>query len=241
MSADLTRGLAGGKPWLLMEHSTSAVNWQPRNIAKLPGEMRRNSFAHIARGADGTLFFQWRQSRGGGERYHSAMVPHAGTDTKVYREVCQVGAEYEQVCRAGRVHCGRPRRGRSTTTSRGGRCSQDAHPTVDFDYHEAAFSSSTRRSGTLGVTVDFVAPGTNLSAYQLVVVPAFYAVPTRTPPWSPTTWRAAGMCVVTYLSGVADEHLRRAARRLPRCVPGRARRVDRGVLPAARGRDGDVD
>ena len=26
---DLTRGIAGGGPWLLMEHSTSAVNWQP--------------------------------------------------------------------------------------------------------------------------------------------------------------------------------------------------------------------
>jgi beta-galactosidase len=32
-SADLTRGLASGRPWWLMEHSTSAVNWQQRNIA----------------------------------------------------------------------------------------------------------------------------------------------------------------------------------------------------------------
>src|SRR5262249_1761352 len=60
MAADLTRSLAGGQPWLLMEHSTSAVNWQPRNIAKGPGEMRRNSLTHVARGADGVLFFQWR-------------------------------------------------------------------------------------------------------------------------------------------------------------------------------------
>ena len=29
--ADLTRGFANGKQWLLMEHSSSAVNWQPRN------------------------------------------------------------------------------------------------------------------------------------------------------------------------------------------------------------------
>ena len=53
MSADLTRSLADGGPWLLMEHSTSAVSWQPRNVAKRPGEMRRNSLAHVARGADG--------------------------------------------------------------------------------------------------------------------------------------------------------------------------------------------
>src|SRR4051794_7644889 len=70
-SADLTRGLAGGRPWLLMEHSTSAVNWQPRNVAKTPGQLRRNSLAHVAHGADAVLFFQWRQSRAGAEKYHS--------------------------------------------------------------------------------------------------------------------------------------------------------------------------
>ena len=38
-----------------MEHSTSAVNWQPRNIAKRRGEMKRNSLTHLGRGADGIL------------------------------------------------------------------------------------------------------------------------------------------------------------------------------------------
>ncbi|BCW41754.1 hypothetical protein StoSoilB3_32890 [Arthrobacter sp. StoSoilB3] len=36
-SADLTRAVAGGAPWILMEHSTSAVNWQPHNQPKMPG------------------------------------------------------------------------------------------------------------------------------------------------------------------------------------------------------------
>ena len=50
LAADLTRSVARGKPWLLMEHSTSAVNWQPRNLAKRPGEMARNSLTHLGRG-----------------------------------------------------------------------------------------------------------------------------------------------------------------------------------------------
>lgn len=79
MSADLARSLAGGQPWLLLEHSTSAVNWQPRNIAKRPGELRRNSLAHLARGADALMFFQWRAARAGAEKFHSAMLPHNGT------------------------------------------------------------------------------------------------------------------------------------------------------------------
>jgi beta-galactosidase len=43
MAADMTRALAGGQPWLLLEHSTSGVTWQPRGIPKRPGEMARNS------------------------------------------------------------------------------------------------------------------------------------------------------------------------------------------------------
>src|SRR5690606_36611970 len=62
LAADLTRSVAGGNPWILMEHSTSAVNWQPRNVAKRPGEMARNSLRHVGRGADAVLFFQWRAS-----------------------------------------------------------------------------------------------------------------------------------------------------------------------------------
>jgi beta-galactosidase len=76
--ADLTRGFAGGKPWLLMEHSTSAVNWQERNVAKADGEMLANSLSHVARGSNGAMFFQWRQSISGSEQFHSAMVPHTG-------------------------------------------------------------------------------------------------------------------------------------------------------------------
>jgi len=90
-SADITRGLAGGAPWVLMEHSTGAVNWQPVNPAKQPGDLLRNSLAHVARGADAVGFFQWRQSRAGAEKYHSALVPHAGRDTRMWREVVELG------------------------------------------------------------------------------------------------------------------------------------------------------
>ena len=53
----------------------------------------RNSLQHVARGADGVLFFQWRASRAGAEKFHSAMLPHAGTDTRVWREVVELGAD----------------------------------------------------------------------------------------------------------------------------------------------------
>ena len=100
IAADLSRSVGGGKPWILMEHSTSAVNWQPRNVAKRAGEMARNSLAHLGRGADAILFFQWRASRSGAEKFHSAMVPHAGTQSRVWREVVALG---EALGRLGEV------------------------------------------------------------------------------------------------------------------------------------------
>ncbi|WNV82180.1 beta-galactosidase [Umezawaea sp. Da 62-37] len=203
MAADLTRGLAGGRPWLLMEHSTSAVNWQPRNIAKLPGEMRRHSFAHTARGADGTLFFQWRQSRAGAERYHSAMVPHAGTDTKVYREVCEVGAEYAKLdellgstvdASVAIVYDWQSR----------WLSGQQAHPTQDFSYQDTVFSLY-RQLWAAGVTVDFVPPSADLSSYRLVVVPALYAVTDADAAGIADYVEGGGHVLVTYMSGLTDE------------------------------------
>src|SRR5690606_39942718 len=37
-------------------------------------------------------FFQWRASAGGAEQWHPAMLPHSGTDSPVFAEVCELGA-----------------------------------------------------------------------------------------------------------------------------------------------------
>ena len=94
-----------------MEHSTSAVNWQPVNRAKAPGQTIRDSLAHVARGADTIGFFQWRQSRAGSEKFHSALVPHAGPDSARFREVCRLGEIAQRLgeVRGSRVEArGRP-------------------------------------------------------------------------------------------------------------------------------------
>ncbi|MRG61181.1 beta-galactosidase [Agromyces sp. CFH 90414] len=88
---DLIRSLKPGVPWLLMEQSTNALNWRPSNAPKAPGQMAALSAQAIGRGADGILFFQWRQSKAGAEKFHSAMLPHAGTDTRTWRETVALG------------------------------------------------------------------------------------------------------------------------------------------------------
>ncbi|WP_434810950.1 beta-galactosidase [Microbacterium sp. bgisy189] len=88
---DLVRSLKPELPWILMEQATDAVNWRPTNPGKAPGVLAAETAQSIGRGADGIMFFQWRQSRAGSEKFHSAMLPHAGTDTRIWREVTDLG------------------------------------------------------------------------------------------------------------------------------------------------------
>ncbi|WP_346535640.1 beta-galactosidase [Micromonospora sp. DPT] len=204
LAADHTRGVAGGDPWLLMEHSTSAVNWQPRNVAKAPGQLRRNSLAHVARGADGVLFFQWRASRAGAEKFHSALVPHAGPDTKVFREMCQLGADLKALAEV-----------------RGSRVDAevailfdweawwgvelDSHPSVDVTYVDrlqALYGALWRA----GVTTDVVHPSADLSGYRLVLVPTLYLVRDADAEALRRYVDGGGTALVTYFSGIVDEH-----------------------------------
>ena len=93
LQRDLMRSLKPDVPWLLMEQGSNALNWRPSNAPKAPGQMKALSMQAVARGAGGILFFQWRQSRSGAEKFHSAMLPHAGTRTRTWREVVGLGAE----------------------------------------------------------------------------------------------------------------------------------------------------
>ena len=89
---DLMRGVGGQKPFLMMESSPSAVNWQPVNRLRKPGVLMLQSMQALAHGSDSVQYFQFRKGRGGSEKFHGAVVDHAGTrETRVFREVAEVG------------------------------------------------------------------------------------------------------------------------------------------------------
>jgi len=202
MSADLTRSLAGGSPWLLMEHSTSAVSWQPRNLAKEPGEMRRNSLAHLARGADGLLFFQWRAGRFGAEKHHSAMLPQGGTGTRVWREVVGLGAELAALAGV-RGTAVEPDLALVWDWESWWAQELEWRPSVDLTYLErvrAWYEASFRE----GLTVDFAHPEADLSRYRLVVVPALYLTTERAAANLRRYVESGGTLVVSCFSGIVD-------------------------------------
>lgn len=204
LAADLTRGAAGGAPWMLMEHSTSGVNWQPRNVAKLPGELARNSLAHVARGSDSVLYFQWRASRFGAEKFHSAMLPHGGKRTKVWQEVVELGnrlTKFDDV-QGSRVHSEV-----AILWDTESHWAQDLEwrPTIDHDHKERtrAFYERTWRDG---ITTDFVHPSADLSSYKLVLVPALYLLSDADAENLRQYVAGGGTLVVSYFSAIVDEN-----------------------------------
>ncbi|MFJ6455293.1 beta-galactosidase [Paenarthrobacter sp. NPDC091669] len=202
MDADLTRSLAGNRPWMLMEHSTGAVNWQGRNIAKRPGELARNSLSHVARGADAVMFFQFRASRYGAEKFHSAMLPHAGTGTRVWREVLDLGDDLGKLS---------PVKG-STVSSRVAILwdvesfwAQDLEwrPSSDLDHRER-IESFYSVLWNHGISVDFAHPEADLSGYDLVLAPALYLVGDKASANLSRYVHDGGHLMVSYFSGIVD-------------------------------------
>ncbi|GAA0446428.1 hypothetical protein Aca07nite_04760 [Actinoplanes capillaceus] len=204
-SANLTGNPAGGRPWFLMEHSTSAVNWQPVNLPKLPGEMARDALTHVAHGADAVCFFQWRQSRAGAEKCHSAMLPHAGRDSAIFRSVTELGA---RLATLGSI-AGLPR-----TPARAAiivdweswwAAEQDSHPSSRLRYRQEALDWYTAFLGH-GVRADVIPVWTDLTGYDLVVAPILHMVPSALRDRLTAYAEGGGNLVATYFSGIVDEN-----------------------------------
>ena len=205
-SASLVDGIARKDPWFLMEHSTSAVNWRPVNYRKEPGQLVRDSLAHVAMGADAVCYFQWRQSKAGAEKFHSAMVPHTGEDSTVFRDVCELGADLNTLADNGLL-------GTKLAKSK---------VAVVFDYESEWATEHTatptqkvhhvdeplqwfRALADHGVTADVVPVSSNWDEYEVVVLPSVYILSEETTRRVRDYVANGGKLIVTYYTGLSDE------------------------------------
>ena len=86
------------RPFWQMECTPSMTNWQGVSKVKKPGVNIFSGLQAVAHGADGVLYFQWRQSRGASEKFHGAVVAHDGReDNRVFAEAAELGALLERL------------------------------------------------------------------------------------------------------------------------------------------------
>ncbi|MGN6741765.1 MAG: beta-galactosidase [Amnibacterium sp.] len=204
MTRDLMRSLGRGRPWILMEQATSAVNWRRRNAPKPPGMHRALSLQAVARGADGVMQFQWRQSKAGAEKFHSGMLPHVGEDSRIFRETVALGAELATLADVVGTRL-EARVAILFDWDSGWALEQEATP-AELSY-VAIVLRWYRELWRRTVLVDFARPDADLTGYSVVIAPATQVLPSAAQENLARFVRDGGRLVATYQTGILDEHL----------------------------------
>ncbi|MEO3925138.1 beta-galactosidase [Micromonosporaceae bacterium B7E4] len=205
LAHDLMRGLKDGQPFWLMEQTPSYTASRDVNPLKRPGVMRLWSWQAVAHGADAVLFFQLRASRGACEKYHGAVIGHAGRqDTRVFQEVAELGAELDRL-------------GPATL---GGRTPARVALLFDWDSwwaleisdgpsrllrYQQIVHAYYRALWEAGVDVDVVPVTADLAGYQVVVAPALHMLKGDLAQRLAAVAERGGSVLATFLSGRVDE------------------------------------
>ena len=201
---DLMRGFKNGQPFILMEQAPNNVNWRPVNTNKRPGVMRLWSYQAMARGADAIMFFQWRQSLKGAEKFHSAVVTHTGNDqSRVFKEVAGLGSELKVL---------EPIVGSQIEAKVAILFDYDnwwaveyvQRPSKDVNYLEQ-IRNFYKPLYDMNIPVDIVPVDGDLSPYKLVIAPLLYMVKPGLKETLEKYIAQGGTFITTFFSGIVDE------------------------------------
>jgi beta-galactosidase len=208
---DTFRAMKGGAPFLLMESTPSNTNWQLTPMLKRPGQHAQEMLLAIGHGADATMYFQWRKSRGAAEKTHGAVVDHEGTEkTRVFQDVAAHGALLKKLdgvvgttvrpevallhdweSRWALFHSQGPRRGPNWGP-------------FDKEYVETSVDHY-RPFWKLGVPVDVIESLAPFDRYRLVIAPMLYLLKPGVVDRLKSFVQGGGALLLTYLSGVVNE------------------------------------
>lgn len=209
MCHGLMRGIGGNKPFMLMEQTPNQQNWFPFCKVKRPGEVRKLSWQAVAHGADTVQFFQMKQSIGGCERFHGAVIAHDGTEqSRVFKETAALGGELDRI---GKRIMGSQIRAKvaimfdwqSYWSLEG--C---VGPTAGFSYPNEVhrfYRAFWRRNVPVDI-IESTTPLDKLKQYDLVVAPALITVLPGVAETLESYVSEGGSFITGYMAGIHDEH-----------------------------------
>jgi beta-galactosidase len=191
---------------MLMEQTPSQQNWSPYNALKRPGVMRLWSYQAIAHGADTVMFFQLRRSIGACEKFHGAVIEHAGHEhTRVFRECEKLGAELSQLEDAlidSRVEA---KVAIVLDWENWWAVEMSSGPTIELQYVKEAhkYYAALHRAN---IGVDVVGVDADFSGYDVLIAPVLYMVKEGTTEKLEAFVRSGGCLLTTFFSGIVDEN-----------------------------------
>ncbi|TDX03395.1 beta-galactosidase [Kribbella sp. VKM Ac-2566] len=82
-------------PFLVTETNAQAIGAPWQNRPAYDGQWRQAAWALVSRGAKMIEYWHWHTLHFGTETYWGGVLPHSGQPGRMYREVTQLGAEFE--------------------------------------------------------------------------------------------------------------------------------------------------
>ncbi|MDL2300958.1 beta-galactosidase [Lachnospiraceae bacterium OttesenSCG-928-D06] len=206
MKHDIMRGLKGGQSFVLTEQSPNQQNWQPYNLLKRPGEVRRLSYQAMAHGADTCLFFQMRQSIAGQEKFHGAIISHSGReDTRIFKETVKLGQEFSKIKDkfiGGRTPA---KVGMLFDWNNWWALELSSGPSKDMDYLKT-FSLYYKTLHKQNIGVDILPYDGDINGYEVIVAPMLYMVKEGIAAQLTEFVKKGGTLITTVMSGLVDEN-----------------------------------
>ncbi len=205
LSHDLMRGSKNNQNFMIMEQQGGLPGWTAFWGRQAPAELYRVwAYQSVGHGADGVCYFRWRTSRYGTEQYWQGVLDQDSYPNARYQIVSRTGKELAQL--------GELLRGSKVVSPAALLVSPDSRwafhiqPLVkafSYDVQLHHYYDALRRGG---IGVDVVFPQSDLSSYKLIVAPSLLVVDKLLVDKLTESVKNGTMLVLSYRSGVKDEH-----------------------------------
>ncbi len=202
---DIMRSLKQ-KPFLLMESTPSTTNWIHVSRLKRPGMHMLSSLNAVAHGSNSVQYFQWRQSRGSCEKFHSAVVSHRGTnDTRIFKDVASVGDALEKLSVIQDTDVKAQVAIICDTENKWAIDDCKGPRNAGMGYYEQ-IQTHYKAFWKRGIPVDGIDMDSDLSKYKLVVAPMLYMLRGDIAARLRKFVENGGTLVTTYYTGLVNEN-----------------------------------
>ncbi len=203
MQHDVMRSIKK-QPFFLMESCPTSTNWQGVSKLKKPGLLNAASMQAVAHGSDSVLYFQIRQSRGGSEKFHGAVIDHyGGNDTRVFREITELGADLSKL--GGLSASNVKAKAAVVFDWENWWAMEDAQgPRNNGLYYKETVKKCYRALRRYGLDVDIVDMEQSIEGYQVVAAPMTYLFRCGFEEKVRSFVGQGGILVMTYWSGIVD-------------------------------------
>jgi beta-galactosidase len=191
--------------WVI-EQKAAQVNWQDVNSLIRPGVVRLFTYQMISRGANGILYFFWRQPRFGSEKFYGGVLTHDGRNQgRVYKEISQIGEEVKllaPILRGTKVAAEA-----CILYSHDNEWALDQPMQPNSCFHQRAHLQLIYNAlHDRNIPVDFARPTEDLSKYKLVLAPSLHLLAGGESDRLKLYVQNGGTLVGTFNTGLIDEY-----------------------------------